>query len=146
MADDPNNRVRRVTQRDRKRAIEPSRSLFPPEEPASLPEDVVPPEQPPAPVARRTAAPKPAGQGCGGCLPNLGALLFLLLTFAAAAWTVLVYLNPMSDLNPLPPLPPPPIVITATFLPPTSTPLPTAGPTSTFTPIALPTTALPPSP
>lgn len=94
----------------------------------------------------RTASTKPQGRGCGGCLPNLGALFFLLLTLAAVGWTVVVYLNPSSELNPLPPVPPPPIVITATFLPPTNTPLPTAGPTSTFTPALLPTTALPSSP
>lgn len=45
--------------------------------------------------------------------------------------------NPNTPLNPFPPFTPLPIVITATFLPPTETPLGTAAPTATFTPLAL---------
>ncbi|MBZ0287620.1 MAG: hypothetical protein K8I30_08390, partial [Anaerolineae bacterium] len=60
-----------------------------------------------------------------------------------------IFVNPYTPLNPFPPFTPIPILITATFLPPTpgppatDTPIPTVGPTATFTPIpveALPTT------
>jgi hypothetical protein len=48
-----------------------------------------------------------------------------------------ITVNPYSPLNPFPPFTPIPLVITATFLPATSTPAPTAAPTATFTPLPL---------
>ncbi len=47
----------------------------------------------------------------------------------------LIFVNPQTPLNPFPPFTPIPILITATFLPPTATLEPSPGPTLTFTPL-----------
>lgn len=69
-------------------------------------------------------------------LPNLVALLFLGLTITAIVLFVTIANNPFTPLNPFPPFTLPPIIVTATFLPPTATARPTAVPTATFTPLA----------
>jgi hypothetical protein len=62
-------------------------------------------------------------------------LLFVAATVGAIGLFVVIVQNPYSSLNPFPPFTPLPIIVTATFLPPTITPEPSPGPTATFTPL-----------
>ena len=159
--------VRRFGRKDRKRRLDPSGPLIPPEENPSeadarfAPPSVVPakeepvpepdlPLEPAAPVDRfpplehkteslasasqpeKLSKAAPARRG-GTCLYNLLTLVFMVGTVAALVWVVLVAQNPYSKLNPFPPFTPMPVIITATFLPATDAPPPTAGPTATFT-------------
>ncbi len=62
------------------------------------------------------------------------------------ALVVIIAQNPYSSLNPFPPFTPLPIVITATFLPPTEAPAGTAAPTATFTPVAIESDSQSPTP
>jgi hypothetical protein len=98
---------------------------------------------PPATESPRTppqASARKRGSRLGGCLANLMTVIFLVAAVAAVGWAVLIYQQPYSDLNPLPPFTPLPIVISATFLPPTPTATPTLAPTATFTPLPVPAT------
>jgi len=78
---------------------------------------------------------------------NLVTILFALATVALLVYFGLLWANPYHPLNPLPPYTPLPVIVTATFAPPTSTPFPTPAEsptpavTTTFTPI--PAAALP---
>ncbi|MEZ4669167.1 MAG: hypothetical protein R3E39_14765 [Anaerolineae bacterium] len=154
------NEVRRFGRKDRKRSLERRHSLFLPddEQVQIIPEDVDTPatavveeveeiagEQLPlgedaAPVHLTKAPVAPKSQSVhsgkrGRFLPNLLALLFLLATLGAVGVFATITANPYSPLNPFPPFTPIPVVITATFLPPTFTPQPTSAPTATFTPL-----------
>jgi hypothetical protein len=100
-----------------------------------------------APVSTPQPAAKARRFRPGGCLANLMTLVFLAASVGAVAWAILIYQQPFSALNPLPPFTPLPIVVTATFLPPTATYTPTPIPTATFTPLPVPDTpTLPPFP
>ncbi|MBL8154747.1 MAG: hypothetical protein JNM70_11235 [Anaerolineae bacterium] len=155
MTDDSASGVRRVGRKDRKRRITSSAPLFPvdegmPLEAESAPAEVVPEANPtervvqppeadrfpqvPAEVAvsQRTGQPVRSG---GGCVPNLVTLLFVAATVGAIALFAVIVQNPYSSLNPFPPFTPLPIIVTATFLPPTATLEPSPGPTATFTPL-----------
>jgi hypothetical protein len=62
----------------------------------------------------------------GAAFWNCGSLFLLVAALAAAAFVVLLYLNPFSELNPLPPVPPTAIpTITPTLAPATPTETPT---------------------
>jgi len=147
---DPNSSdgIRRLRRADRKKAIQARGPLFPPEPEGDLrfapPELQAAAQQPSrtdAPVEPPLAAPQPAPSQPvaqthrGACLPNLVALGFALATVAAMGLIALIALNPYSPLNPFPPFTPLPILITATFLPPTAT-VPSLAVTATFTPLA----------
>ncbi len=157
---DEQTNVRRLGRKDRKRRLDTRGPLFPPEE-------VIPPPEPAAeeapdfappiekarsntPVPQRfpplefetedkpAPAPKPAPiRARSTCLPNLITLIFAVATVAVIVVFAIITANPYTPLNPFPPFTPLPVIITATFLPPTITPLPTEGPTPTFTPIPL---------
>ncbi|MEP7287525.1 MAG: hypothetical protein ABI947_17340 [Chloroflexota bacterium] len=89
--------------------------------------------------------PPPIAEGRGYACADVITALFLLMTIAVCAVTVLLYANPQSPLNPFPPptweaikviaTDPPTNTPTATFtpLPFTATPLDTATPTATAT-------------
>jgi hypothetical protein len=119
-----------------------------------VPSEVTDERFPPVYVPQNTALkptpatmPRRGGFRPGSCLANLMTVAFLLASVGAVVWTVLVYQQPYSVLNPLPPFTPLPIVISATFLPPTPTHTPTPVPTATFTPLPVPDTpTLPPFP
>lgn len=154
--------VRRFGRKDRKRSLDPRGPLFPienetPAEAAhddietpeqDLPEPVFadlvePPPIPHPPVARpqpkpsaNTARPAPASGG-KHIVANLLTIVFLLATVGMGALVALITQDPYTPLNPFPPFTPLPIVITATFLPPTPTLEGTAAPTATFTPVAI---------
>lgn len=157
MTDESSGSVRRVGRKDRKRRIASGAPLFPVEEVAPAPEIesapvAVPEINPPEPdvepteadrfpvVPAETAVPRPRTaprrQGAGGCVPNLLTLLFVTATVAAVVVFVVIARNPYSPLNPFPPFTPLPLIVTATFLPPTPTPEPSPGPTATFTPLS----------
>jgi hypothetical protein len=151
MSDDQGS-VRRLRRKDRKKTINAGGPLFPAEEETvsepTLPEaeeadlPAMPDIEPMPPVMTRPeTAPQPARRGCGGCLPNLFTLLFFVATTGVLAYYALVATNPYTPLNPFPPFTPLPVIITATFLPPTETLTPKPGPTATFTPLALATEA-----
>jgi len=151
--------VRRFGRRDRKRSLDPRGPLFPPEElneQADIVEedaDSDSAEVPPVPLVEPTSATKvqntaiqptlPSATGTkessGGkhIMANLLTVLFLLGTVGLIALIGLITTNPYTPLNPFPPFTPLPIVITATFLPPTQTPEGTLAPTATFTPVAI---------
>jgi hypothetical protein len=154
MTDESSGNVRRVGRKDRKRRITSSAPLFPVEDEALLESESVPaatvpeanapqsvdqpievdrfPQVPAAiPVPQRTGQPTRGG----GCVPNLLTLLFVAATVGAIALFAVIVQNPYSSLNPFPPFTPLPIIVTATFLPPTATPEPSPGPTATFTPL-----------
>ncbi|MBI1276708.1 MAG: hypothetical protein GC179_01135 [Anaerolineaceae bacterium] len=151
--------VRRFGRRDRKRSLDPRGPLFPPEdtpeespqssddsapiteeteaaEAEELPEAVVAapnihtPKSKPAAV--KTVPPQPKQ-----IMANLLTVVFLLATVGMGALVVMIAQDPYTPLNPFPPFTPLPIVITATFLPPTATPPGTVEPTATFTPLAV---------
>ncbi len=156
--------VRRFGRRDRKRSLDPRGPLFPPEdlpadseqveglaEPTSAiepdvfeipeppleiltPPKVQPPKNKPAPAKSiaRTAPPQQKH-----VMANLLTIVFLLGTIGMVALVVMITQNPYTALNPFPPFTPLPIVITATFMPPTATPPGTIAPTATFTPLAV---------
>jgi hypothetical protein len=81
---------------------------------------------------------------------NVLSVLFLALIVSISAWSLIVFNNPDSFLNPFPP--PTPIVFVSTTPAPTSTatmtppPTETPVPTSTYTATPIPTSTLPPSP
>lgn len=157
--------VRRFGRKDRKRSLERRDPLFPVDQAGSeLGQDEAPAtppitelNEPPAeadeldeaekllreaepPIiltAAKPSRPLPTRKTGhrGGCLPNLVALVFVLATIGVVGLFATITANPYSPLNPFPPFTPIPIVITATFLPPTATPEPTAAPTATFTPL-----------
>lgn len=153
--------VRRFGRKDRKRSLDPRGPLFPLEdditpEPAveisqplepDLPESalaelVEPPvaAAPPKPVQpKQVTNPPRSAPASGGkhILANLLTIVFLLATIGMGALVALITKDPYTPLNPFPPFTPLPIVITATFLPPTSTPEGTTAPTATFTPVAI---------
>jgi hypothetical protein len=144
---EPSDVFRRVSRRNRKRAINTRQPLFPPEDdlPLEAPVKPPPPAAPPTPPAERfppldlnaatqpkhPPAPEPAPRARNACLPNLVALFFCAATVTALGWVALVTADPYTRFNPFPPFTPFPIVITATSLP------TTPGPTPTFTPLAL---------
>ncbi len=153
--------VRRFGRRDRKRSLDPRGPLFPPDEsieeinqtPAkaekprvgvSIPEPAAPIAQAkvqpsivrPAPAQSTTVASSSSGKHV---MANLLTVLFLLGTIGMIALVVIITQNPYTSLNPFPPFTPLPIVITATFLPPTEAPPGTAAPTPTFTPVPIET-------
>ncbi len=98
-------------------------------------------------TSKSAVAVRKRGSWLGGCLANVMTLVFLVGSIAAVVWAVLIYQQPYSALNPLPPFTPLPIVVSATFLPPTATVTPTPEPTATFTPLpVLATPTLPPFP
>ncbi|MFO7323539.1 MAG: hypothetical protein DIU68_017555 [Chloroflexota bacterium] len=105
--------------------------------PAERPEPQPPHPKPSPPIKpkakRRPAAPPKRGRGC---FYNLVTLLFLALTVGVVVFGVYIFNNPYSSLNPLPPPTPLPIIITATFSPPTEpaaveTDAPVIGPAAT---------------
>ena len=69
----------------------------------------------------------------GAAFWNCGSLLFFLGAIAAAAFIVLLFLNPFSELNPLPPIAPTEIPSNTPTLEATGTPTPTLEPTATAT-------------
>lgn len=105
--------------RDLPEAIQQSKTLYP--------ERNAPAEQPVAPQPKNRMR---------NVLANLLTALLMLLMLGAVAFFVYVWQNPYSPMNPLALPTPLPVVITATFLPPTDTPNPTTAPTMTFTPLA----------
>jgi hypothetical protein len=167
---------RRVRRKDRKRKLESRGPLIPPEPDEPTPEELfAPPEvrpaevQPPPvvesppterfpPVALEEKSNRDTAQGVpttpdvkprSTFLPNLVAILFFAASILLIIVFSIIFVNPNTPLNPFPPFTPIPILITATFLPPTQGPpptetaIPTLGPTATFTPIpaeAMPTT------
>lgn len=158
MTDESSGSVRRVGRKDRKRRITSSAPLFPVEEGVSAPEvesvpvavpEASPPERDALPnesdrfpvIPVETAVPRqttpPGRRGAGGCVPNLLTLLFVTASVAAVVMFVVIARNPYSPLNPFPPFTPLPVIVTATFLPPTATPEASPGPTATFTPLPL---------
>ncbi len=155
--------IRRFGRKDRKKSLDPRGPLFPPEELTSEPplvdeireaEVETPVEEstgePPAeviaePITKAPLPPKkaptarpvrtpPTGKQI---LANLLTIVFLLGTVGVGALIVTIAQNPYTPLNPFPPFTPLPIVITATFLPPTALPTGTIEPTATFTPVAV---------
>lgn len=171
--DERSTGFRRVSRKDRKRKLETRGLLIPLEPDEPTPEELfappeLRPEVPAAPPVIETApaerfpplkvkkenlgvddyAPtRDLPQPRSAFLPNLVAILFFIASIALIIVFSIIYVNPTTPLNPFPPFTPIPILITATFLPPTETPLPTAtlpptlGPTPTFTPI--PAAAIP---
>jgi hypothetical protein len=146
--------VRRFGRRDRKRSLDPRGPLFPPDEPieessptadepepsaveVSVPEPTEPiaPPKVQRPVSASTSV-APASRG-KSVMANVLTVLFLLATVGMIGLIAIITANPNTPLNPFPPFTPLPIVITATFLPPTETPIGTAAPTATFTPLAI---------
>lgn len=151
--------VRRFGRKDRKRSIDPRGPLFPPEDlptqpspaevnnelPAEeveaveveepLEEVVVAPkvQPPPSKPIKVKSAPPTAKQ----VMANLLTIVFLLATIGLGALVVMIAQNPYTPLNPFPPFTPLPVVITATFIPPTATATGTIEPTATFTPLAV---------
>lgn len=158
--------VRRFGRKDRKRSLDPRGPLFPIDDDTSvepvddiserpepdLPEPalaelVEPPTvvQPPPPSrhqSKQNIHQPRTGPASGGkhILANLLTIVFLLATVGMGALIVLITQDPYTPLNPFPPFTPLPIVITATFLPPTATAEGTTAPTATFTPLAIETT------
>ena len=151
--------VRRFGRRDRKRSLDPRGPLFPPDEPSGETEPPAESSEPPAdeapepepiappaaakvqtPSARPTPKPSrvvpPSSRG-KSVMANLLTILFLLGTIGMIGLVGIITANPNTPLNPFPPFTPLPIVITATFLPPTEVPQGTAAPTATFTPLAI---------
>jgi len=148
--------VRRFGRRDRKRSLDPRGPLFPPDDsneettqpadqsepsaieaPAPEPAAPIAPAQVPTPIARPApTAPRPASSG-KSIMANLLTVVFLLGTIGMIGLVAIITANPNTPLNPFPPFTPLPIVITATFLPPTETPVGTTAPTATFTPLAI---------
>jgi hypothetical protein len=163
MSDDQTNGgVRRFGRRDRKRSLDPRGPLFPPEDlteetnlPAEMDEQEPPVEadafeipEPPVEVLNTPVIQEPKSKPASKpvqtaprqpkhILANLLTILFLLGTVGMAALVVTIAQNPYTPLNPFPPFTPLPIVITATFLPPTALPTGTIAPTATFTPLAV---------
>jgi hypothetical protein len=156
MTDESSGSVRRVGRKDRKRQITSSVPLFPEEGDGqatdgksvpvvapdidSLEKDIQPTEGDLFPVTLAEIAilrqvPPSQRRGVGGCIPNLLTLLFVTATAAALVLFVVIARNPYSPLNPFPPFTPLPIIVTATFLPPTPTSELLPGPTETFTPL-----------
>jgi hypothetical protein len=151
--------VRRFGRKDRKRSLDPRGPLFPPDEPIAetnsaadepeSPEVEAPTDEPAAPpptandqspIVRPAPPQRPVRtEPSGGkqIVANLLTVVFLLGTIGLIGLVAIITSNPNTPLNPFPPFTPPPIVITATFLPPTETPEGTAAPTATFTPVAL---------
>ncbi|MCA0458718.1 MAG: hypothetical protein LCI00_32490 [Chloroflexi bacterium] len=153
--------VRRFGRKDRKKSLDPRGPLFPieddiapdaaaditPAPESELPEPVLAElvEPPPVPVPpkavqpKRVANPSRPAPTSGGkhILANLLTIVFLLATIGMGALVAIIARDPYTPLNPFPPFTPLPIVITATFLPPTATAEGTAAPTATFTPIAI---------
>lgn len=157
--------IRRFGRKDRKKSLDPRGPLFPPEEltPEAAPADEIQEadfeepaeeitEEPSATViadpiieaakpakkapAVRVVKTPPTGKQI---LANLLTIVFLLGTVGMGALVVTIAQNPYTPLNPFPPFTPLPIVITATFLPPTAIPTGTIEPTATFTPVAVET-------
>lgn len=124
------------------KAVTPTAERFPPVAP---PRDAPPvsvelptdsddePTLPPPPNSSATTTPRTRKRDV---LANLLTGVLMLLMLGAAGFFVYAWQNPYSPLNPLALPTPLPIVITATFLPPTDTPAPTLEPTMTFTPLA----------
>jgi hypothetical protein len=161
--------IRRFGRKDRKKSLDPRGPLFPPEEltPKPAPADEIQEteveelaevvtEEPSAdettdPVigVAKTAKSAPATQPVKHVsyerhiLANLLTIVFLLGTVGMGALVVTIAQNPYTPLNPFPPFTPIPIVITATFLPPTALPTGTIEPTATFTPVAVETGGTP---
>ncbi len=148
--------IRRFGRRDRKRSLDTRGPLFPPDEiaedsgeagesgtdeapaielveppPVPMPQVAVSPAV--VPTTKKKAAPIQGKQVAA----NLFTLLFLVATIGLVVVIGMITANPYTPLNPFPPFTPLPIVITATFLPPTETPIGTAIPTATFTPVAV---------
>jgi hypothetical protein len=168
---------RRVSRKDRKQKLESRGLTIPPETDEPTPEELfappeVRPEIPEAPPvievspAERFPPVKPHKESRGEIyraptkdipqprstfLPNLLAILFFVASIVLIAIFGIIFVNPTTPLNPFPPFTPIPILITATFLPPTAiptatvTPPPTAGPTPTFTPLPAEAIQGPPS-
>lgn len=174
MSDQPEQPVRRVGRKDRKRSLDSRQPLIPeddqfappqlaradeafaPETETPAPEPVVesPPSVPrvatpgearfpPLDPDTNPSPPRPVSQPVRNrpnWLYNLLTVFFILATFAAVAYFVLLWRDPYNALNPLPPYTPLPIIITTTPLPATETPIPTEtapAPTATFTPIGV---------
>jgi hypothetical protein len=148
--------VRRFGRRDRKRSLDLRGPLFPPDEPIEETNPIVDepepsvvealtsePTAPPTtakvqtPVVRPAPAQPTVRTSSGGkqVMANLLTVVFLLGTIGMIGLIAIITMNPNTPLNPFPPFTPPPIVITATFLPPTNTPPGTVAPTATFTPL-----------
>ncbi len=152
--------VRRFGRRDRKRSLDSRGSLFPPED---LPPDIeqaeddsesapileadtvevaeptpaviaTPKVQPPK---SKPSAAKSSQQQPKHVMANLLTIVFMLGTIGLGALVIMIAQDPYTPLNPFPPFTPLPIVITATFMPPTATPPGTVEPTATFTPLAV---------
>lgn len=139
---------RRFRQRDRQ-PPDPRPPLFPEDIPLpesdAEPEDIqpaapTPPEErfpPLAPPAEKpTPPPRPPRSGC---LYNLLSVFFILAALVLLAYFALLWVNPYHPLNPLPPFTPLPIIVSATPLPPTTTPIPTQTAAPTAAPTASPT-------
>ena len=156
--------IRRFGRKDRKKSLDPRGPLFPPEEltPKPAPADEIQEAEVEAPdeeitdepstavIAEPiTDAPKPATRPVKHVsyerhiLANLLTIVFLLGTIGMGALVVTIAQNPYTPLNPFPPFTPIPIVITATFLPPTALPTGTIEPTATFTPVVVETGGTP---
>ena len=143
--------VRRFGRRDRKRSLDPRGPLFPLDEstgetepPAELsePEPIAPTaavkvQTPSVRSASKPARVVPPSSRGTSIMANLLTVLFLLGTVGMIGLVGIITTNPNTPLNPFPPFTPLPIVITATFLPPTEAPQGTAAPTATFTPLAI---------
>src|SRR5690242_19459950 len=152
--------VRRFGRKDRKRSLDPRGPLFPPDEliketnpTADEPEPPVveaspePVEPPPTANVQSSVVRPVRTEPSGGkqIMANLLTVVFLLGTIGLIGLVAIITTNPNTPLNPFPPFTPPPIVITATFLPPTETLEGTAAPTATFTPVALDATSASPA-
>jgi hypothetical protein len=166
----PGGGLRRVGRKDRKNRIDTRGPLIPLEDDALLEaaaeaeaeteardEAEVFPEKPslltppaerfppvnPVEVKRPQTAPAPVKTQRNPLLYNLLALLFACGGVGLLGIYALIAVNPYTPVNPFPPFTPLPIIITATPLPATETPPPTAtasptpGPTASFTPIQL---------
>lgn len=111
------------------KVVTPPAERFPPVAP---PRDL-PPAVTPVATVKAPHQPKPQTQHSRGSriMANLFSVLVFLVVGGIVAYGVFILQNPYSALNPFPPPTPFPVIITATFLPPTETTTPT------FTPFAV---------
>ena len=136
--------VRRFGRRDRKRSLDPRGPLFPPDESRTSPPNPlsvyregeqrseISGVKTDSPTATRTPS-----SGGKQVMANLLSVLFLLGAVGMIGLIGIITADPNTPLNPFPPFTPLPIVITATFLPPTAAATGTAAATATFTPLAI---------
>lgn len=135
MSKKPRDPKRRQSADDQGSSGDESRYQRPRDRFPSLPDEPTPPPR----RSRRAPVSEKRSDASDGTR-NLIALFFLLLTFAALAYFVVIWQDPYSPLNPLSPPTPLPLMITATPTPaPTSTPAPTNTPAPTRTPTDVPT-------